>query len=259
MLLDNHVVLISGVGPGLGRSLAIESAKAGAKVALLARRVEVLDAVGAEIAAIGGESLSVPTDITDEAACDAAVATVLDQWGQLDGVVNNAFQQPNFELLADQSLDTVRQSFEINVYAHLAVTKAALPALTASPNASVLMTLSSVLRKPRPMFGAYKMNKHALLGLARSLATELGPHGIRVNSIAPGYIYDDPVKFYFQMLADAQGRTAAEVEAEITAEHPLGKIPTPDDIAQTAVFFLSDLARAVTGQCLDVNGGEYMI
>lgn len=258
-VLDGKVVMVSGVGPGLGRSLAVAAAREGARVALLARSAERLAEVAAEITDAGGEALAVPTDITDEAACAAAVATTVEAWGRLDGLANNAFAQPPFEPLAQVTLDTARASFEINVLAHLALTRAAAPAMAAGGGGSVVMTNSSTLRRARPRLGTYKMAKHALLGLARTLAAELGPDLIRVNSIAPGYIYDQPVKDYFVWLAAEQGRTPAEVEAEVLATHPLGWIPTPDAIADVGIFLFSDLARAVTGQCIDVNGGEYMV
>ena len=258
-LLADRVVVVSGVGPGLGRSLALGAAREGARVVLVARNEDRLRAVADEIAAGGGEALVAPADITDEAACASVIDRAVDHWGRVDGLANNAFQQPPFESLEEQPLDTIRAGFEINLLAHLSLTRAAAPVMRANGGGAVLMTLSSVLRKPRPLFGAYKMAKHALLGMARALAVELGPDGIRVNSIAPGYIYDDPVKFYFQILADQQGRTAAEVEADITAEHALHHIPTPDEIADAGLFLLSDHARAVTGQCLDVNGGEFMV
>ncbi|MGI9601885.1 MAG: SDR family oxidoreductase [Acidimicrobiales bacterium] len=258
-MLADKVVVVSGVGPGLGRSIAVAAAREGARVALVARNEDRLGAVAGEIEAAGGESMVTPADITDEAACRSVIEEVAARWGRVDGLANNAFQQPPFETLEQQSLDSIRSGFEINLLAHLSLTKAAAPIMRAGDGGAVVMTLSSVLRHARPYFGAYKMAKHALLGMARSLAVELGPDGIRVNSIAPGYIYDDPVKFYFQMLADEQGRTAAEVEADITATHALRHIPTPDEIADAVVFLLSDHARVVTGQCLDVNGGEYMV
>jgi NAD(P)-dependent dehydrogenase (short-subunit alcohol dehydrogenase family) len=258
-VLAGQVVVVSGVGPGLGRSIAHAAAASGARVALLARRADVLDDIASQIRAKGGDALSVPTDITSPEQCGDAVSAVREHWGRIDGLVNNAFQQPPFELLEEQSLDTIREGFEVNLFGHLSLTKSAAPAMRESGGGSVVMTLSSVLRRARPNFGAYKMAKHALLGLTRALAAELGPGSVRVNAIAPGYIYDEPVKAYFGILAAQQGRSAAEVEAEITAAHPLGFIPTPEQIAKPAVFLLSDLAEAMTGQCLDVNGGEFMV
>jgi NAD(P)-dependent dehydrogenase (short-subunit alcohol dehydrogenase family) len=114
-----------------------------------------------------------------------------------------------------------------------------------------------VLRHSRRTFGAYKMGKAALLALTQSLATELGPKGVRVNSVAPGYIWADQLRGYFDYLAERRGVPAQQVYDEIAATIDLRRLPEPDEIADAVVFLASDLARAVTGQCLDVNGGEF--
>lgn len=119
------------------------------------------------------------------------------------------------------------------------------------------MVNSAILRHCRPAFGAYKMAKHALLGLARNLATEVGPCGIRVNSVAPGYIWANSVREYFELLAGQRGISPQEVYDEVAATHALARIPDADEISEAVVFLASDMARAITGQCLDVNAGEY--
>jgi NAD(P)-dependent dehydrogenase (short-subunit alcohol dehydrogenase family) len=105
--------------------------------------------------------------------------------------------------------------------------------------------------------GPFKLTKAALLAMAQSLATELGPQGIRVNSVAPGHIWGDSLKWYFGYLAKKRGITAEQVYEETAAPIDLGRLPEPDEIADAVVFLASDLARAITGQCLDVNCGEY--
>ena len=119
------------------------------------------------------------------------------------------------------------------------------------------MINSAVLRHSRRTFGAYKMSKSSLLALAQSLATELGPGGIRVNSVAPGYIWADNLKWYFAHLAKQRGITPEDVYAETAKAIDLRKLPEPDEIADAVVFLTSHLARAITGVCLDVNCGEY--
>jgi NAD(P)-dependent dehydrogenase (short-subunit alcohol dehydrogenase family) len=119
------------------------------------------------------------------------------------------------------------------------------------------MINSAVLRHSRRTFGAYKMAKSALLSLSQSLASELGPDGVRVNTIAPGYIWAPNLKWYFTYLAKERGITPEEVYAETASTIDLRKLPEPDEIADAVVFLASPMARAITGQCLDVNGGEY--
>jgi NAD(P)-dependent dehydrogenase (short-subunit alcohol dehydrogenase family) len=101
------------------------------------------------------------------------------------------------------------------------------------------------------------MAKSALLALAQSLATELGPQGIRVNSVAPGYIWGDSLKWYFGHLAEQRGVTAQQVHDETAATTDLRRLPEPDEVANAVVFLASPMASAITGQCLDVNSGEY--
>ncbi|HEU5157911.1 MAG TPA: SDR family oxidoreductase [Streptosporangiaceae bacterium] len=256
MLLDNEVVVISGVGPGLGRGLAVRCAESGADVVLAARTGSRLAEVAEEVTRRGRRAVTVETDITDEAACRRLVDTTLDSFGRIDGLVNNAFAIPPLTDLAEVDLEAVRAAFETNVLAALRLTRLFAPALAAH-GGSVVMINSAVLRHSRRTFGAYKMSKAALLALAQSLSTELGPQGVRVNTVAPGYIWADSLKWYFDYLARERGVSARQVYDETAATIDLRKLPEPDEIADAVVFMLSPLARAVTGQCLDVNGGEW--
>ncbi|MCP2293826.1 NAD(P)-dependent dehydrogenase, short-chain alcohol dehydrogenase family [Nocardia amikacinitolerans] len=256
MLLQDKVVVVSGVGPGLGRAIAVQAAKAGADLVLASRTESRLTEVAKEIAEIGRRAVVVPTDINDEVAVTNLVETATSAFGRVDTLVNNAFAIPPLADLAEVDLDQVRAGFETNVLAALRLTRMFVPALTETKG-SVVMINSAVLRHSRRTFGPYKMAKSSLLALAQSLATELGPKGIRVNSVAPGYIWADNLKWYFNYLARQRGITPEEVYAETASTIDLRKLPEPDEIADAVVFFASPLARAITGACLDVNGGEY--
>ncbi|MFC4905723.1 SDR family oxidoreductase [Actinomadura gamaensis] len=255
-MLDGRVVVISGVGPGLGRGLALRCAKAGADVVLAARTEERLEEVAKEVRALGRRATAVPTDIRDRASCERLVRAALDAHGRVDGLVNNAFAIPPLQDLLDVDLAAVRKGFETNVLAALDLTRLFVPALVEA-RGSVVMVNSAVLRHSRPTFGAYKMAKAALLALARGLSTELGPRGVRVNTIAPGWIWADNLKWYFDHLAKERGVPSRQIYEETAATIDLRKLPEPDEIADAAVFLLSSYARAITGQCLDVNGGEF--
>jgi NAD(P)-dependent dehydrogenase (short-subunit alcohol dehydrogenase family) len=119
------------------------------------------------------------------------------------------------------------------------------------------MVNSAVLRHSSPEYGAYKMSKAALLAMSQTLASEVGPRGVRVNSVAPGYIYADSLKWWFDHLADERGVTHQQVYDETAATCDLRRLPEPEEIADAVVFLASDLSRGITGQCLDVNCGEY--
>jgi NAD(P)-dependent dehydrogenase (short-subunit alcohol dehydrogenase family) len=254
-LLDNKIVVVSGVGPGLGRSVAIRAAEAGARVVLAARTASRLDAVAEEIRAGGGTALCVPTDLTDGESVQSLASSALEEFGRIDAVVHNAFVVPAHGGLLDAALDDIRQGVDINVLASLALTKALAPALVESQG-SVVMINSMVIRNRLPNFGAYRVMKSGLLAIARSLSVELGPKGVRVNSVAPGYIWADSVKRMFERQAEQRGVDPDVIYAEVAAGTDLRRLPEPDDIANAVVFLASDFARAITGQCLDVDCGH---
>jgi NAD(P)-dependent dehydrogenase (short-subunit alcohol dehydrogenase family) len=258
MLLDDRVVIVTGVGPGLGLAIARATAQQGAQVVLAARSKERLDEHVAGLTAEGHRAIGVATDVTDEDQCGALVARTVDELGRLDGLVNSAFQQPPFETVEELTMDTWRHAFEINCHAAVQMTKAAIPALRAASAPSVVMITTMSIHRNRPRFTAYASAKAATATLARGLAAELGPDGIRVNSVAPGYIWGDPVRGFLQAQAEQRGRTYEEELAELESEMPLRRVPKPEAIADAVVFYLSDLARDVTGTMLDVNCGQIM-
>lgn len=255
-LLAGKVVVISGVGPDLGRAIALRSAQAGADLVLAARTAARLEEVAKEVTALGRRAVPVPTDITDQDSAGRLAEAALAAFGHVDTLVNNAFAIPPLASLADTSLDAIRAAFETNVLAALRLTRLFTPAL-ASSGGSVVMINSAVLRHSRVSYGGYKMAKSALLALAQSLATELGPQGIRVNSVAPGWIWGETLKWYFGHLAEQRGVDRQQVYDETAATTDLRALPEPDEIADAVVFLASAMARAITGQCLDVNSGEY--
>src|SRR6516165_8205120 len=249
-LLTGTVAVVSGVGPGLGRSIALACAREGADVVLAARTADRLDEVAKEVTALGRRALAVRADITDEASAAQLARATLAEFGRADTLVHNAFAIPPMTSLADADLDALRIAVDTNVLAVLRLTRLFTPALAASQG-------SVVMRHSRPPFGGYKMAKSALLALAQSLATELGPEGIRVNSVAPGYIWAGSLKWYFGYLAEQRGVDRQQIYDEAAATTDLRRLPEPDEVADAVVFLASSMARAITGQCLDVNSGEY--
>lgn len=256
MLLTDKVVLVSGVGPGLGQAIAVRAAQAGADLVLAARTESYLTEVAGKVTAAGRRALVVPTDITDEAATERLVQAAVDEYGRVDTLVNNAFAMPPMRDLAKVELDDLRASFETNVLAALRLTRQLTPALVAA-RGSVVMVNSAVLRHSRRPFGPYRMAKASLLALAQNLSTELGPRGVRVNSVAPGWIWADTLRAWFEYLAAKRDVPAQQIYDETAATIDLRRLPEPDEVADAVLFLASDLARAITGQCLDVNCGEF--
>jgi NAD(P)-dependent dehydrogenase (short-subunit alcohol dehydrogenase family) len=248
---------VSGAGPGLGRDIALTFAREGAAVAVAARTAATIDARAAELAAHGASALAVPLDITDAAACAAAVDRVVDTFGGLDVLVNNAFHDGDHTAFLDADLDRWRTTMDVNFFGTLQLTQAAAPALRERGDGRVVMinTMSAV--RIRPRFGAYTASKAALAAATKILAAELGEHGIRVNGVHPGYIWGDSVEAYFEHLARRKGITAEEQYREVAGETALGYLPPSNEIAQAVLFFASDMSRPVTGQALGVNAGQW--
>lgn len=255
-LLAGRAVIVTGVGPGLGRSLALACAREGADVVLAARTQSTLDDVAAEAEKHGVRAVTVPTDVTDDQQRQRLVRTAVAELGRIDGLVNSAFVQPPFELMDEVSKETWMSSFDINCHAAVALTQEAIPHLSGNDRSSVIFVTTMSLLTNRPRFGAYTAAKAAASAASKVLAAELGPVGIRVNCIAPGYIWGPPVEGYLQLQADARGVDYQVLLDELLLQIPLRRVNTPDEIANAGVFLLSDLARGVTGVTIDVNGGQ---
>ena len=255
-MLENKVVVISGVGPALGTTLARRFAEAGADLVLAARTAERLTEVADQVTALGRRALAVTTDITDDAQVSNLVARSMDEYGKVDVLVNNAFRIPSMKPLADTTFQHIRDAIELTVLGALRLTQGFTPALAESKGAVVNVN-SMVIRHSQPKYGAYKMAKAALLAMSQSLSTELGGQGIRVNSVAPGYIWGGTLKSYFTHQAGKFGTSVDDIYAAAAAGSDLKRLPTEDEVASAILFMASDLSSGITGATLDVNCGEY--
>lgn len=258
MLLEGKVAIVSGVGPGMGRDVALLLAEHGADVVLGARRTETSEAVADEVRALGRRAEVVRLDITDPELCDAAVAAATGELGGLDILVNNAFQDGNRKGFLDAPLEEWRQTMDVNFWGTLQMTRAAVPAMIERGGGRVVMVNSMSAHRIEARYGAYAASKGALETATKTLAIELGGHGIRVNGIHPGYIWGDSVEWYFGHLGKKRGISGEEVYREVADETCLKYLPHSQEIAGSVLFFASDLSRPVTGQSLDVNCGHWM-
>ncbi len=255
-MLAGKVVVISGVGPALGSTLARRCAADGADLVLAARTANRLETVAQQISVSGRRAVAVSTDITDEGQVANLVDTTLSAYGRVDMLINNAYGIPSMKPLAETTFQHIRDSIELAVLGSLRLTQSFTPALSATKGAVVNVN-SMVIRHSQPKYGSYKMTKAALLAMSQTLATELGAHGIRVNSVAPGYIWGDTLKGYFEHRAGKYGTTVEQIYTATAANSDLKRLPTEDEVASAIIFLGSDLASGITGQILDVNCGEY--
>ena len=257
MLLENRIVIVSGIGPGVGKEVAYACAREGADVVLAARTAAALEEVARGVQKRRRRALCVPTDIADPEQCERLVRATMKEYGRVDVLVNNAFLTHPWGPIERASFDDWKKIFDVNLFGSLRLAQLVLPHMKAQGGGSIVMVNTMSMRIIEPNVGAYASSKAALMTATQTLAKEVGPHGIRVNSVVPGYIWSDKMEAYFKRLASEQGRTFEDVKREVSERTALHHIPDSAEIADAILFFASDLSRGVTGQALDVNGGHY--
>jgi NAD(P)-dependent dehydrogenase (short-subunit alcohol dehydrogenase family) len=257
-MLQDEVVVVTGVGPGLGAKLAVRAAAEGAKVVMAARSADVMKQVEKDVAAAGGEAVGVQCDVRRPEEVAQLVSTAVDRFGTITGLVNSAYGHPGFFDLLDTPEKAIRRSMDIILFGALNVTREVVPHMKAAGRGSIVNIGTMATRKPLRGEAGYAMAKAAMATATQFLALELGPFGIRANQAVLGWLDGPGVRFFLKMTADGRGVTEQEVYDEIAARNPLGRIPADEACAGAVLFLLSRLASEVTGAVLDVNGGEYM-
>jgi NAD(P)-dependent dehydrogenase (short-subunit alcohol dehydrogenase family) len=250
--------IVTGVGPGMGRSIALGLARGGVDVVLAARRAERLEAVAQEVRALGRDPLVVPTDITDRQACQRLAAAAVERFGGIDILVQNGHHEGDWQPVVDADPAAWRDIFDVNLFGALHLVQAVVPVMRDGGGGSIILVNSgAAIRAPATM-GAYSTSKAALAALARTLAVEAGRWQIRVNGVFLGPVLGENLARLGAGAAAAAGSTVEEWLEVKATEMPLGFVPTPDQCAGAVLFLASDLAAAVTGQHLSVNGGQWL-
>lgn len=257
MRFERQIAVVAGVGPGLGRSVVLGLAREGAKVAIGARTQDNLDDLAGEVESLGGEVVSAPTDVTDMAQCQRLVDTAVEAFGTVDILVGNAFIHPPMVPMDATDHDEWARAFDVNVQGAVRMAQAAAPVMQDSGGGSMVFVASMSARRVNEKFGTYGATKAALITAAQHLAQELGPDQIRVNCVAPGYIWGPSVEWWFKHLADKRGVTPQEVYDDHAKDMALRRIATADEIAEVVLFLASGHASAVTGETIDVNAGQW--
>ena len=257
-LLDDKVALIAGVGVDLGSALARAFAAEGAQLVLAARSEDTIRALASEIEGMGRKCITQSTDITDGDACKSLIARAGSELGGLDILVNNAVWPHGEGALADAKLEDWRTAMEVNFLGALTMTQAAIPALRQSQAARIIMVSSIGSREIMPGAGPYASSKAALNSVTKTLARELGPDGIRVNGLVPGWIWGPTAEGVLTRFGEAEGKSLEEMKAQYEQGTALGYLPAAGEIARVAVFLASELSNPVTGHLLDANAGQWM-
>ena len=257
-LLDDKVVLVSGVGPGLGRSCARAVLDGGGLVAMGDRDASRLETIAAELDPGGRQSLVAPMDITERDDVAGMMTAIGERWGRLDGLVHVAALDTPVGGIEDGDLDDWDRVSRVNVRGTLEVTKAALGLLGRGSAIVLIGSIGAVRPRPGSLRMAYGASKGALATVAHYLATELGARGIRVNTVAPGWKWGPVLAGYVDQLSASTGRSTEEIKEGFRADSPLHDIADDDDVADAVAFFLSDLSRKVSGQTLYVDAGSFL-
>ena len=247
-MLEGKTVLVTGVGSGLGRECVAAALREGANVVMAARTAEVLEATAAELDPSGDRVEAVPTDITDPAACEALVARAVERFGSVDALVNVAAFEYVFGGLHETKDDDWRKAFETNVIGALTILRPVTKAMEAGGGGAVVLVGSQSMFKPSLPQAGYAASKGALLSTMYYLADELGTHNIRCNMVVPSWMWGPPVQMFVEGTAKQKGITVDEALHEIVGDFPLKRMTEDGEVADVAMFFASDHAKAVTGQ-----------
>lgn len=246
MTLSGKQVVITGASRGIGLGIAEGFARAGATLLLIADDATMPERAKA-IGAIG-----VTADVRDGAAIDAALPAL----SRIDVLVNNAGLE-RLTPITEQGAEVealFRRIIEINVIGTDLVTRRALPKM--GPGAAIINTASIWGRVAEPEFGAYVASKHAVIGLTKTWARELGPRGIRVNAVCPGWVRTEASMRSLAILSGKRGIPEETLLGSITGAQALPGLMEPEDMVEAYLFLASDAARNITGQSLGVDRGE---
>ena len=259
MLIKDRVAVITGIGPGMGREIALAFAQNGAKLAIGARNIEFVQKVAEECVAAGAEVVALRTDLAERASCEAIVTAAIDRFGGVDIMVQNGHDTGDARLVGDADQARWRAAMECNLFGALSLFQACLPSMRERGDGRVIFVNSGAANnRPPEYLASYAASKAAFASLVRSIAIEHGKEGIRCNGVHLGPVDGDNFRPWIAGLAEQKGVSFEKCFNDyLEAEFPLRYVPTARECAGTVLYLASDLARVVTGQAISVNGGQW--
>lgn len=252
--------MVVGAGPGIGRSCALRFADDGADVVVAARRAEPLAELATEVAELTGRRVvPIVADLADLASCRSLIADTVAELGRVDALVNVATYGGGRAAVADIDLDEYRRAFEVNVAGTLEVARAAATQMAAQGSGGSIVAISTLAVHVRQQkMTVYSSTKLAANQAMFIMAKELGPEGVRVNVVTPGYTTGPNLDAMFASIAERTGRPLDEVVAHAASTAALRRHVDPDDIANAVAFLSSDQARNITGVEIPVDAGQLL-
>ncbi|HEY0507301.1 MAG TPA: SDR family NAD(P)-dependent oxidoreductase [Blastococcus sp.] len=258
MLLDGSVAVVTGAGTGIGREIALRLAAEGADVVLTGRSTEAMEDVAEQVRDAGRRALPIAMDLREPASIEAAAAAAEKEFGRVDVLVNNSGVGGPSAPLWEMPLDEWEDTFRVNVTGTMLACKAFLPGMIARRSGSVVVIGSVTGKRPLVNRSPYAASKTALIGLVRTLAWELGPHGIRANLVSPGGVEGPRIDWVLEQQAASRGITVEEARAEFAGGAALQRLVSAQDVANTVAFLASSRAAAITGDDINVSAGLVM-
>ena len=244
--LTGKVALITGSSKGIGKAIAEQMAKAGARVVITSRKGEVCEQVAEQILAAGGEAIAVTCNVSHVDQLEHLVEKTLGEWGRIDCLVCNAAVNPYYGPFMDIPDSAFDKTIGVNVRNIMLLANLVLPQMKERRDGSIIIISSIAGLKGSDLLGTYAITKAADMQIARNLAVALGNDNIRVNCIAPGLVKTD----FARALWEDPDRLAQTLDA-----YPLGRLGEPEDIAGAAVFLAARSGNWMTGQTLVIDGG----
>lgn len=257
MRLKGKTAVVTGGGRGIGQSIALALATEGCSVAVTGRTVSTLENVADQIRKLGVEALALVCDIADPTSVGALFHTVKERWGKLDILVNNAGESHS-DPIAKVSLETWNRMIAINLTGTFLCSQQALQMMLPQKSGRIINIASTAAKIPFRYAGAYVAAKHGVLGLTRSMAIETAASGITVNAICPGWVETDMAAKAVGIISEKTKVTAEKARELLAAESPQKRIIQPEEIAFATVWLACEEARGITGQGINIDGGQTM-
>lgn len=256
MRLAGQVALVTGAAKGMGRAISLRLATAGADLVLSAREVGPLEALAAEARAAGRVARVAAADVRDEASVRAVVEAALAAFGRIDVLVNCAGTTGPIETPVHEiRVEDFDEVLAVNLRGTFLPTKHVVPVMIRQGRGRIVNIAGTSGLRGYKFRAAYSASKWAVRGFTRTVALEMGPHGVTVNCVAPGIVAGDRMDRLCREKAQRRGWTPERVYQEYLQEMALRRVTTPEDVASAVLFLCTDDSRNMTGQCLTVDGG----